>query len=613
MASVIPARTTNDAQEISQKAKLKHSDKGQAPSGARRAKYSRPCDGCAVRKVRCSDVRPCTRCLNNGIVCTSNRIRKKCGPKAKNLQKAPYYQGEPLHIPISNISAEPPATSSRNSSLDSKPMTIQDVDGDIHVGHFHNNSTNTRTIPPNMGHAPIFSIDILLPCLQVYQTWYYGVWPVLSVAHLVSQLATVDLAGPLTQEISVSYSLCLAVCAAISRQVAFLSENSNIIKLPEGIGAKDYVRAALSVREQYEHRLQPSYETLLTSFFLYVYYINVKGGTAAAIMHLREAISIGQILRLHDPEAYLSKPPAEVHRLRKIFYLLLVTERFMCIEDSVPVILDSSIPYPSLEDEEYSGLLTGFTELVKIFSIPDRLFFEKMSIASRNENNRENYEALQSFFHMPSSSLSEGWVIDVENRIKSISISHPTSDIEKVNILLSKHWMRSLIWHIAYQNGLLSSRRGEDDCLSLSYPVTIAHEFLSSTSNLPIYAFESNGPGVVVKMLEIANGLADSMSDLAIVNNFMDSGACHNALNSIFWLISKFKTDVTLPVKLYNRIEKIVNGGSIPRPRFSSDLISEIELLDDDVIREIEGSESSTDSQEIISIRGSFTNLLEMA
>ena len=46
--------------------------------------------------------------------------------------------------------------------------------------------------------------------------------------------------------------------------------------------------------------------------------------------------------------------------------MLMVTERFMCIDDLIPVVLENSIKEFSLDDEQYSVLIDGFKELVKV-------------------------------------------------------------------------------------------------------------------------------------------------------------------------------------------------------------------------------------------------------
>lgn len=525
-----------------------HSDHTQRRSSIR-TKYSNPCDLCALRKVRCDRLEKiqiakrdptvsesCSRCLKNGVNCTNIRLKKKSGPKVKaRLTKADEVQKE-------------------------KPCK---------------QSPKVKLSPPL--HGEILSIDKLLPYLQVYQTWYYGVWPVISVAHLVSKIVQDCTNNELNEKSATSYSLCCAICAAISKQITFLSSSSQIINIPNDNDASLYVSESLKARSIVDYKLNPSYESLLTSFFLYVYYINNKGGTNASILYLREAISMAQILKLHDKATLLSKPSAEAHRLKKIYYLLLVTERFMCIEDKIPVILDASIPLPSLEDEEYPGLLTGFTELIKIFAIPDRSFFDNISNLSDSE--LSCFKILNDFLNnddKDSSLYSMNWIINVQKKLMNIKIINPTSDIQKANILLSKHWMRSLTWHISYQKGILRKITNDsNNCLSFNYPVSIAYDFLSNTNDLPIYAFESNGPGVCIKLLEIANGLADSINNFSLHSNYNEFSS-YNALNSIFGLIGKFKTELTLPIKLYQKIETIVNNRPIPKMPEPSGYITEV-------------------------------------
>ncbi|ABN66630.2 Probable sucrose utilization protein (SUC1) or maltose fermentation regulatory protein (MAL13), partial [Scheffersomyces stipitis CBS 6054] len=449
-----------------------------------RSKYSRPCDACSLRKVKCDLKQPsCTRCLEHGLPCTNNRVRKKCGPK---------------HI----------HSKTRESILEMSGSTQR-------------------------YYVPLISLKHLLPCLQVYQTWFYGVWPVVSVAYLMSKVVSTP---------GAAYSLSCAVSAAIIVQVTFLSSSSaKMMNLPEDVKHSTYANEAIRARDAINYRLHPSPETLLTSFFLHAYYINIKGGAPAAIVYLREAISIAQILGLHNSNTFIGKSLAEVHRLRKIYYLLLVTERFICIEDDIPVILEPSIPFPSLEDEEYSSLLTGFTELVKVFAIPDKKFFDKFMTLKMNENEYASFP-------------SQTWIINVQQQLESIRVLSETLSIQKLNILLSKYWMKSLTWNISRKNNLLLSKASTDNTnssLSTDYPFVMAKDFLSESKDLPLFAFESNGPGVCIKLLELGNSLADSISLTRDYSGF-------EYLSSIFALVSKLKNDITLPLHLYQKIENML-------------------------------------------------------
>lgn len=495
-----------------------------------RAKYSRPCDGCALRKVRCDQKKPCSRCVEHNVPCTDNRLKKKCGPK---------------HI----------------------HKKTRDSINSLSMGNAKINTLGS--------HNEILTLDKLLPCLQIYQTWYYGIWPVLSVAHLVSRIVQLNPSpdSTLSTENATSYSLCCAVCAAITRQLTFLTVGNPIVGVPSNIDASEYAKESIRARNLFDYRLEPSHDNLLISFFLYIYYVNIEGGIRAAILYMKEAISIAQLLGLHDPRTYVNKPAAEVHRLRKIYYMLLVTERFMCIEDNVPVCLEPSIPFPSLEDEEYSGLLTGFIELVKIFSIPDKKFFDNLiNYSKKNPSNLNNFSNLFASSGVP----NRMWIIKVQNELKKIEIENASSDTQRLNIILSKHWMRALAWHISSQNGLLIKNHKDPDerCLTYQFPIEIAKDFLIGTEDLPIFAFESNGPGVCVKLLEIALAVADSVNECII--NKQESFTSYNILTSVFNLVSKFKSDITISQELYGKVESIVNRKSVPAPLYPKSYIREI-------------------------------------
>jgi len=455
-----------------------------------RSKYTRPCDACSFRKVKCDLNTPCSRCKNHDIPCTFNRVRKKCGPKK-------------IH------------EKTRNLIVALNQMTV----------------TNKFT--------PMIPIDKLLPYLQIYQTWYYGVWPVVSVADLITRLVNAE-HNANSDSVS-AYSLACAISAAIFSQVVFITSNSHLAKLPEDIKVSDFVNECIKSRETINYRLKATSESLLTSFFLYLYYVNLKGGIHCAITYLRESISFAQLMGLHNVHTYREKSSAETHRFRKIYYLLLVTERFMCIEDNVPVILESTIPFPSLNDEEYSNLLTGFTELVKVFAIPDKQFFEKICKLK-----------FEDVFDV----TSKQWITDIQLQLSRISIAETLPETQKLNIILSKYWMESLTWHISLKNQILNNTV---DCLTYDFPIEIAKNFLQDIRHLSIFAFESNGPGVCIKLLELATGIVDSL-ELKKEHTTKEIG--FNYLSSIFSLISRLKNDISLPTDMYEKIENIIKTRS---------------------------------------------------
>lgn len=421
-----------------------------------------------------------------------------------------------------------------------------------------------RTTEPPPQYAAI-PIDKLLPCLQVYQTWFYGYWPVLSVADLMLTLVgnsdMDDLCSyfALTERNAMSYALCCAVCATILTQMTFVLSKIKYLSVNKYLPPEDYARDAKRVRHMFDYTCSPNVVTLLTSFFLYTHYVNIKGKTKQAIMYLREAITMSQLLGLHDPSTYVNKSAAEVHRCKKIYYMLLVTERFMCFEDGLPLILDPIIEIPSLKDEEYPGLLVGFTELVRVFAVPSKGFFGELHQKLGNLD-------LGAFSHtLDNKPIGDGkkWVLDVHRKLNQpLSNAIQVSDAQKLNIVLSRAWIRAMAWNISAENGFISQSADTLNCLSICYPLNIVNDFLLATENLPLFAFESNGPGICVKLLEIGSSLN------RMILHHRGNMLMGDRLHTIFSIVTRYRNDVSLPMDVYDSIAAtlVEMKNTVPHP-----------------------------------------------
>lgn len=426
-------------------------------------KSKRACDSCSIRKVKCDLKVPCSRCVTHGLECTNSRVKRKCGPKR-------------IH----------------DKTRDAiKKLAI------------------TSALENNQ-FVPIISLESLLPCLNVYQVWYYGIWPVISVAELISRAVEPS-----------AYALSCAVCATITSQVRFMTNQTLI---PQDILDIDFASEAIRVR-----KTEPTLECVLTAFFLHIALANAEAGPTA-ICYLREAITLAQIMGLDRADTY-SSSPAETHRMRKIYYLLVVTERFVCLELSLPVILEPSVPFPSLGDEEYSILIGGFRELVKIFAIPNKSIFDQ-------------FKAIKYDAH------SLRLVSAVQNQLQQITILDAAPDIQKANILLSKYWMMTLTWDVANANNMINNT---EFCLSNEFPITIAKEFCEKTVGLPLVSFEFNGPGVCFKLEVIAKAL---MKAVDITRD--PSG--YTYIRRIFELLTLLKKEVRLSVNQFQMLETTIGS-----------------------------------------------------
>lgn len=547
--------------------------------GKKRGKYGRPCDMCASRRVRCvfrDDSPRCVGCQAHGAECTNKRVRKKLGPKSIRRK----HEGDEMPFLQRLFSAENPKETDGLTSSDSQQFSHDLMDqprpGDDLFNCFEHS--------PNKGTANI-PVDMLLPYLQVYQTWFYGYWPVLSVADLMLTMACNSTMDNQVQYIelnesnAMSYALACAVCAAIATQISFVSQSDKVISIQSGLPPQVYADEAKRVRNLFDYSSNPNVVTLISSFFLYAHYVNHKGKAQQAIVYLREAISMCQILGFHEPTAYVNKSAAEIHRWKKIYYMLLVTERFMCFEDGMPVILESCIELPLLENEEYPSLLAGFTELVKVFSIPDKNFFGEIN----HKSGHMKVDLFRDYLQSHGINDKKKWIQKVQLKlVKPLNPHIKISDSQTLNIILSQSWIQAIAWHITSENGLIKYMDDETDCFSVNFPLKIARDFLAATSGLPSFAFESNGPGICVKLLEIANSLTFAIQKSSKQYLMADS------LETIFGLVNQFKNDVTLPLDVYNKVGTLIASfkNFVPRNLRMPDLYQHHatveELFDDD-------------------------------
>lgn len=419
-----------------------------------------------------------------------------------------------------------------------------------------------------------------------------------------------------------AYALGCAVCAAISRRINFVTSDKPI-KIPNSHQPNYFAAEVLRIRYLNNHRDKPCEETLLSCFFLYCYYGISDGGIPSAISYLREAISIAQILRLHDINTYTDMGEQEVHRMRKVYYMLLITERYMCIEDKLPIVLEPTIPYPTLENEEYPTILEGFMELVRVFSSPNRKFFDNISIDLHTSSLANIFEQL---LQGSDDSLSTQLIIKIQDRLQAVNIKHYMSEIQQVNVLLSQHWMKCLAWHISKKQRLLTDKMTSENCLSIQFPIKIARDFLSFTEHLPLFAFELNGRGARLKLLEIADSLAESYKASPKFNYHYDEIVAPQVLERIFKLIRSLKSNIPLPTTLYHNIETIVNSRSLAASEnlvnlftenlsefndetfLTNELFSHLILASDSNIVELSKNESPKPSSRILALSLSDIN-----
>lgn len=177
--------------------------------------------------------------------------------------------------------------------------------------------------------------------------------------------------------------------------------------------------------------------------------------------------------------------------MRKLYFLLFMTERYLCIRDGLPTVLEP-INLPTTESENNPDLVSGFVNLVTLFSTPDNDFFTKWTAQGSHV------------------SLSTKQLLLIQRELQlPVDIPNCVNDIQKVDIVATQHWLRSLTWKLSIQLGYVLPGTGRQE-MSVEYPVKIAQDALRSLLPLST-ALQVHGPGMETKMYEITSAVADSI------------------------------------------------------------------------------------------------------
>jgi len=199
-----------------------------------------------------------------------------------------------------------------------------------------------------------------------------------------------------------------------------------------------------------------------------------------------------QLQRFHE-EATYSKILDAQHRTycRRTFWLLFITERAYALQRHRPLTLQRTIGLPTVSTGPEAKILSGFLDLVSLFQNFDDTFLSLWNTSSTPSSaSPQSLILLQDIlkFSLP----------DVSNR----------TEIQQADLLISRQWLKTMVWQLCVTKGLLSSS-ATNETMSFQYPVAIARDVALVSRLLPPKAFEANGVGILEKVFDIGCSLAD--------------------------------------------------------------------------------------------------------
>ncbi|KAL6229392.1 hypothetical protein BDW75DRAFT_249700 [Aspergillus navahoensis] len=431
-----------------------------------------PCDACSFRRVKCDGKNPCSTCLRREQSCTYLKVRKRRGPKGPRRSTNARVQAMQKNLGIEK------SCSMRECSLpasEGSPTSPDLSDAALPV---------RRRIP----------LSTYYTYIDIFRSQLYTVWPIVSTNALKAQLNDIGNTE--------SHALAAALCAATLAQLRLPGHSQ--AQEPFLVTSSDFVRECIRLRTNYNPQSSASLDSLLTSLFLHMYYANVDQ-IPLATFALRDAITHAHLLSLGNQE--LLKDSQDERQLRiRIYWILLVTERTFCIQHDLPITLQTigDLPVPVDDEDSDPALLTGFCNLVGLFT-------------------RIDGPLLQSPHLSPRPTYSRDKISDIQEGLQTGATRNPIIDeVQRVDIWITLAWLSSLLWQYSASHFMLTSESSSNIFFAPSYPFIIARNFLSLVCGASLDSVRPHGYGMEIKLSQLANSLIDVLVYVPSLSNLYD-------------------------------------------------------------------------------------------
>lgn len=330
-------------------------------------------------------------------------------------------------------------------------------------------------------------IEAYCKYLGIFRERLYPVWPVVNIDDLIAQLI-------LDVNDLESYALAASVCAAAIAQLR-LPEHTDSCEA--SVSSWQFARDAQSVRELYDHRECHNLSSILTPFFLHIYFANASKIRTAAV-YLRESIASVHWLGLDRQETYEPLEREERSLKLRIFWILFISERqagfwtpyldlvhlltlhgrTFCAQNCFPAVLvpiDEMPPYEEMDD--------SFRSITQAFSSLTRLFSHLQSNILETSSTRRPV-------------MDPDKVTTAQTDLCAHTQHSSFTEVQQVDLFVTRQWIRLLIWEYTMRHYKMS-RDSTNQAFSLLLPVTIARELLSLFPSVSAESIYAHGYGMV--------------------------------------------------------------------------------------------------------------------
>ncbi|EED17421.1 conserved hypothetical protein [Talaromyces stipitatus ATCC 10500] len=402
----------------------------------------RACDNCRLRKIRCNRDQPCD----------------KWRPEASSI----YNQDPQL---VNDMFPD-----ILQSSLAPQGDSPYPADYDASLSLYEEPAANLAPLPRRI------SSSQLQAYVQAFLQHLYSIMPVVDVNSLLLDCASPEALHPRR------YALLAALSAATYFQLKNHIPQKDANLDTTGLGYR-LAKEAEETLHQFDPLEEPHVDTLLTMFFLFAAYGNLHKPDRAWHF-LNQSISFAYTLRLNIESTYWVLNQNEADILRRVYWLLFVTERAYALQTGRPVMLRATIEKPSVFRSESPITMYGFNSLISLFEkITPDVYEWNIGNTGRPCN---------------LSSLSDIY--------QSVAFTAPllgeVSETSRVDIILTQQWLQTRLWRFCMGRQHLHHTHS-DTRLPRQTPAMAGKIVMSCLSSVTQKSADAHGIGLEQKLYDI--------------------------------------------------------------------------------------------------------------
>ncbi|WRT69313.1 uncharacterized protein IL334_006297 [Kwoniella shivajii] len=309
------------------------------------------------------------------------------------------------------------------------------------------------------------------------------------------------------------------------------------------------------LRSKMDWASQTSVEGATTSFVMFGALFEL-GHAEGSRLRLREALGIGELLKLDEARTYMNVEPDEARRRMRLFWVLGITERAFALQRYGAITFHGSLQIPAFMALDPTQDLASRTlhHLARLFSFVDSNLVTcwngKCDPTTCTDLPRAKVlRILRTLNGTPSQVFGS-----------DIALTG-LSDVQQADLLITWQWLRNRVWRLAVGHGLTDENAEAE--LGVGYVVDVASATVLICRRLSAGALEAHGCGFVEKLYDIASIVTELMqSSPQLQSKLMDvarTDQWNDLLQSLYNLVAQHSSGTTF-IQPMSQALSIANG-----------------------------------------------------